>query len=198
MSEAHPRELGTQLSTWQRLWLWARTAVILAGVALAGWAGGLPVLGGVLVGFCLLFRLITLFERSVFCPHIVVTETDAQRLAALLASLPPARRRALAGLELELERAHVVRSSEVPADVVTMNSRVRFEELHSGACSEARLVYPTQGVEGGISVLEPEGSALLGLSLGQAIDWRMPNGRLRRFRVTEVLYQPEAAGDMHL
>ncbi|MET0285709.1 MAG: nucleoside diphosphate kinase regulator [Polyangiales bacterium] len=142
--------------------------------------------------------MITLFERSRFCPQIVVTETDSQRLRKLLASLPSERRRELAGLELELARAHVVQSSEVPADVVTMNSRVRFEEVHSGARTEARLVYASVLEEGELSVLEPEGSALLGLSLGQAIDWRMPNGRLRRFRVTEVLYQPEAAGDLHL
>ncbi|MET0285707.1 MAG: nucleoside diphosphate kinase regulator [Polyangiales bacterium] len=130
-------------------------------------------------------------------PNIIVTETDAQRLAGLLETLPPKRRADLAGLELELERARVVSSREVPADVVTMNSRVRFEL--GGAFTDARLVYPTQSAEDdAISVLAPVGSALLGLSVGQTIEWRMPNGRLRSLRVVELLYQPEAAGDLHL
>jgi regulator of nucleoside diphosphate kinase len=61
------------------------------------------------------------------------------------------------------------------------------------------LVYPSLASQKeAISVLAPVGSALLGLSVGQAIDWRMPSGHLRRFRVVEVLYQPEAAGDLHL
>jgi regulator of nucleoside diphosphate kinase len=199
MRKAHCRELGSQLSTLQRWWLWARTALLIAALMLLGWHAGLPALCGVLLAYWLLFRLLTLFEVPMFQPAIIVTETDAQRLGGLLDALPPAARRSFAGLEVELERAQVVSSNKVPADVVTMNSHVRFEELHSGACSEARLVYPSLATQDEmISVLAPVGSALLGLSVGQAIDWRMPNGRLRRFRVVELLYQPEAAGDLQL
>ncbi len=46
-----------------------------------------------------------------------------------------------------------------------------------------------------ISVLAPVGSALLGLSVGQSIDWRTPDGRDLRLRVTAVHDQPAAAGD---
>lgn len=199
MREDRVRELGSQLSTSQRLWLLGRTTLGLAVVALASSYAGLPSLGAVLLALWLLLRLFTLFEVPMLHPAIIVTETDSQRLCALLDGLPPESRRGLAGLELELERAQVVSSHEVPADVVTMNSRVRFEELHSGSCSEVRLVYPSQAAqEDAVSVLAPVGSALLGLSVGQAIDWRMPNGRLRRFRILELLYQPEAAGQLEL
>jgi regulator of nucleoside diphosphate kinase len=199
MNEARSRELGSQLSTSQRLWLWARTMLAVAVIAIAGWYAGLPPLCGVLLALWLLYKLITLFEVPMLQPAIIVTETDSQRLCGLIDELPPEGRRGLAGLELELERAKVVSSRVVPADVVTMNSRVRFEEVHSGAFNEARLVYPSQAAqEDAISVLAPVGSALLGLSVGQAIDWRMPNGQLRRYRVLELLYQPEAAGDLQL
>jgi regulator of nucleoside diphosphate kinase len=199
MREARWLELGSQLSKWQRLWLWAHTALSVAAMALVGVYAGLPALCAVLLVFWLLFKLLTLFEVPMFQPAIIVTETDAQRLTALLDALPPERRRGLSGLELELERAQVVSSQQVPADVVTMNSRVRFEELHSGVRGEARLVYASQAAQDQeVSILAPVGSALLGLAVGQAIDWRMPNGQLRRFRVVELLYQPEAAGDLHL
>ncbi|HEX5658310.1 MAG TPA: nucleoside diphosphate kinase regulator [Polyangiales bacterium] len=196
---AHVRELGAQLSTTQRLSRWARTLLGVAALALAGWSAGLPALCVALLIFWLLFRLLTLFEAPMFHPAIIVTETDSLRLSNLIDDLPSETRRDVAGLEHELERAQVVSARQVPADVVTMNSRVRFEELHSGARIEARLVYPSQSTqEEAISVLAPVGSALLGLSVGHAIDWRMPNGRLRRFRVVELLYQPEAAGDLQL
>ena len=33
---------------------------------------------------------------------------------------------------------------------------------------------------------------------GARIDWLLPSRRMRRLRVLEVPYQPEAAGDFHL
>ncbi|WP_326938658.1 GreA/GreB family elongation factor [Archangium violaceum] len=47
-------------------------------------------------------------------------------------------------------------------------------------------------------MLAPIGSALIGLSVGQSIAWPLPGGRTKTFRVISVLYQPEAAGDLHL
>jgi regulator of nucleoside diphosphate kinase len=78
-----------------------------------------------------------------------------------------------------------------------MNSRVRFVDEGSGVESEITLVFPGQAdVESNrISVLAPVGSALLGLSVGDTIDWPLPTGRSRRLRVVAITYQPEAAGD---
>ena len=47
----------------------------------------------------------------------------------------------------------------------------------------------------GISILTPIGTALLGLSVGDTIDWPRPNGQLVQVRLLEVLYQPERAGE---
>jgi regulator of nucleoside diphosphate kinase len=46
---------------------------------------------------------------------------------------------------------------------------------------------------GTVSVLAPVGSALLGLSVGQSIEWPLPGGRTMTLRVLEVTYQPEAS-----
>jgi regulator of nucleoside diphosphate kinase len=100
-------------------------------------------------------------------------------------------------LEEEIETAEIVERSEIPADVVTMNSRIRFVDEESGDETEVTLVYPSEAdaSAGRVSVLAPVGMALLGLSVGQSIEWPMPTGQSRRLRVVAVPYQPEAAGD---
>jgi regulator of nucleoside diphosphate kinase len=52
------------------------------------------------------------------------------------------------------------------------------------------IVYPGDADEsaGRISVLSPLGTALLGLSVGQAIDWDFPDGR-RALRVDALVRQ---------
>lgn len=132
---------------------------------------------------------------------IVLTATDEHRLAQLLeAKANELERNTLELLEGELERATIVDSSQIPADVVTMNSVVSFEDLETGQRSEVTLVYPSasSGTEGRVSILAPIGSALLGLSVGDSIEWPVPGGRSRHLRVTAVHYQPEAEGQLHL
>lgn len=101
-------------------------------------------------------------------------------------------------LEEEIEDAVVVEQREIPPDVVTMNSRIRFVDEESGDESEVVLVYPSEAdaSSGRVSVLAPVGTALLGLSVGQSIEWPVPNGQSRRLRVVAVPYQPEASGDL--
>jgi regulator of nucleoside diphosphate kinase len=50
---------------------------------------------------------------------------------------------------------------------------------------------------GKLSVLSPVGTAILGHSEGEFIEWHVPAG-IRRYKIEKVLYQPEAAGDYHL
>jgi len=103
-------------------------------------------------------------------------------------------------LEAELDRAHVVSQEGLPAEVVSMRSRVLYEDVDSGDRREAVLVYPEEAdlARSLISVLAPIGTALLGLREGQAISWPVPGRRTRTIRVLSVVYQPEAAGDRHL
>lgn len=131
--------------------------------------------------------------------HILITESDMSKLRKLLdLRMGPASRdqHHLEMLARELERAEVVRSEEIPPDVVTMNSHVRVRDLDAGKDFSYTLVFPEAAdiSEGRISVLAPIGTALLGYREGDEIEWIVPGG-MRRIRVVEVLYQPEAEGD---
>ena len=128
-------------------------------------------------------------------PTITITRLDMQRLERLLDSLDEFGPGAEA-LQAELERAEVVGHDEVPAGVVTMNSRVHCREESSGKDYHLTLVYPEDaGGEGKVSILAPVGCALLGLSVGQHIDWPAPGGKQLKLTLLEVEYQPEAAGE---
>jgi len=132
---------------------------------------------------------------------IVVTESDLLRLSRLIVSRTSERNaRECEALESELGDADVVLPSEIPPDVVTMNSRARFVDEGTGEELEMTLVYPrdVDVASGWISVLAPVGAALLGLSVGQSIEWPMPHGGTRRLKVSAILFQPEAAGELHL
>jgi regulator of nucleoside diphosphate kinase len=127
-------------------------------------------------------------------PNIIVTSSDLARLEQLLASPSAKGQPGIDNLGRELERAEVVASEKVPPGVVTMNSTVRFVEEATGKTHEMTLVYPREidGTPGKVSILAPVGSALLGLSEGQDIEWSRPGGGSIRLKVTSVIYQPEA------
>jgi regulator of nucleoside diphosphate kinase len=132
--------------------------------------------------------------------RILVTETDLERLERLIALQRRRESSACDALDEELARAEVVPSREIPPEVVTMNSRARFVDEDRGEEMEVTLVYPpdADATQGRVSVLAPVGAALLGLTVGQSIEWPLPHGGTRRMRVSAVVYQPEAAGDLHL
>lgn len=128
-------------------------------------------------------------------PPITVSRVDIDRIEALLEHLPAADAGKFEALRAELDRAEVVEPSAVPNHIVTMNSTITFEEEGNSDKLTLTLVYPAAaGAPGTVSILAPVGSALLGLSRGQEIDWPMPDGRKRRVRVLEIRYQPEAGG----
>ncbi len=124
---------------------------------------------------------------------ITITNIDLQRLQPVLDQHDTP---AADSLEAELSRAHVVDQRDVPADVVTMNSEVVYEDCATLQKRRVRVVYPkdADASRGYVSVLAPIGSALLGLRVNQTIEWQVPKGT-RRIRVVEVRYQPEACGD---
>ena len=131
-------------------------------------------------------------------PKIIVSSLDAERLEILLDALPPAEAAAHEGLLEELGRAEIVAPQDMPAGVVTMNSTVRFQIDAPPEELRLTLVYPRDlaNTADAISILTPVGSALLGLSVGDAIDWPRPDGQLVRVRILEVLYQPEQAAEL--
>ena len=132
-----------------------------------------------------------------------LTAQDYNRLRMLLADLTRQSRGVQAGLEtLEeiLDLARVVNPDEVPGNVVTMNSRVLFEDTRTHEEGTVTIVYPAAAdpASGRISVLSPVGAALLGESEGHEVELPLPRGQTRRIRIVDVLYQPEAQGEFAL
>lgn len=129
---------------------------------------------------------------------IFITERDLERLEQILTRVQHSTN--IKALADELERATVVSSEAIPPDVVTMNSRITFRELDTGKESEVTLVYPSEAnlEKGKVSILAPVGAALIGLRVGDEIEWPLPSGKHRTYRITSVLFQPEAEGHDHL
>lgn len=132
-------------------------------------------------------------------PNIILSELDLNRLEHLLATHPGINADVRDKLEEELERADVVDPAEVPPNVVTMNSTVRFSVSASSETFTLTLVYPKDMTADGktISILAPAGSAMLGLVEGDEISWPTPDGKELKVHVEEVIYQPERAGELH-
>ncbi len=65
----------------------------------------------------------------------------------------------------------------------------------SGKEMTIQLVFPSEAdyERGKISIMAPIGTALIGYGVGDTVEWRVPAG-IRRLKIQEVLYQPEAAG----
>ncbi len=133
---------------------------------------------------------------------IYATEQDVNRLKDLIRNAGSTSYRGstyLDKLRDEIDRAIVVKATEIPADVITMNSKVSIEDMQSGEEMVFTLVYPENAdlLEDKISVLAPMGTAALGYRVGDIYEWETPDG-IRSMRVNHVIYQPEASGDFHL
>lgn len=133
---------------------------------------------------------------------IYITEFDLHRLEELLevaGAFTYRGRSDLKDLEEEVSRAQVVDPLKVPPTVITMNSRVKLRDLDTGEEMVFTLVFPREADidRGRLSVISPVGTAILGYTEGDTIEWKVPSGR-RRIKIEKILYQPEAAGDYHL
>ncbi len=124
-------------------------------------------------------------------PRVFITEGDFLRLTSLIESVKRFFRRdqeRLSALEEELNRAEVVQSDRLPADVVTMNSQVRITDLDTGTQTVYTLTFPHDAdiAQNRISVLAPIGTALLGYRAGSVVRAEVPRGR-KRLRIDEVI-----------
>lgn len=129
---------------------------------------------------------------------IYITEVDKKRLWPLVEALKNSRDD-IRALQSELELANVVAPADIPPDVITMNSKARLLDLDTADQVIYTLVFPDKASidDGRISVVAPVGTAMLGHRVGDEFEWEVPAGSVR-FRVEELLYQPEAAGHYHL
>jgi len=133
--------------------------------------------------------------------QIFITAFDKKRLEELISvarKFSEHTRENLVDLSAELARAKIVESKKVPASVVTMNSKVTLHDLDTSEDMTYSLAFPNEANidSGAISVLAPIGTAILGYSEGNEVEWEVPSGK-RRIRIEKILYQPEAAGDFH-
>lgn len=130
-----------------------------------------------------------------------VNDADRCRLGRLLVEEPCALgdRTCRGNLEVILEQATSVETRATPEDVVTMNTKVKLAVLPTEKRRTVTLVYPDDLdlTSDGVSILDPLGTALLGSKVGDVIQCAAAKGA-RRFRVDEVIYQPEHTGKFHL
>ncbi|MGM0785675.1 MAG: nucleoside diphosphate kinase regulator [Pseudomonadota bacterium] len=132
-------------------------------------------------------------------PPIIINRLDAERLQRLIDVASGESLAVAELLEEELARGEVIDPEEIPADTVSMNSQVQFTDLTRGRQMIRTLVYPhaLAATEDGISVMAPIGAALIGLRVGDVIDWPLPGGGDAQLRIDAILWQPEREGQFH-
>ncbi|OQM76561.1 nucleoside diphosphate kinase regulator [Manganibacter manganicus] len=120
-------------------------------------------------------------------PNIRIMRTDHARLSAL-AEATAARNPDISDeLFAELDRARVINDADAPADLIRMGSVVTYKPDSSEART-VTLVFPVDAdiEQNRISILTPIGTALIGLSAGQAINWIARDGRRHELSVVAV------------
>ncbi|ASZ49904.1 nucleoside diphosphate kinase regulator [Vibrio parahaemolyticus] len=128
---------------------------------------------------------------------IYISSLDMNRITALLDKMPNIAAE-LVELEAELDRATILEPEEMPSNVVTMNSTVEFKFAGEERTMTKTLVYPSElKSSDDISIFAPVGSALIGLSVGQKLDWPMPNKQVKTIEIVDITYQPERCGALN-
>lgn len=132
---------------------------------------------------------------------IYLTELDYKRLVDLIQIQRQSSGTVsyIGKLGEELKRAKRVAPEQIPANVVTMNSRVLLRDLQSGTEMEITLVYPKDADVNArkISIFAPVGTAIIGCKEGDEVEWPVPSGTIN-YRIEKVTFQPEATGNFHL
>jgi regulator of nucleoside diphosphate kinase len=121
-------------------------------------------------------------------PPIVTTMDEARRLNALAHSTMALFPREAFFLTRELNRANVVADDADLRGVIHMGSEVRYCDNKTGDVRDVVLVYPheAQIALKRLSVLTPLGAALIGLSVGQSIEFQTPAHQTRSVTILGV------------
>ncbi|KFB09441.1 nucleoside diphosphate kinase regulator [Nitratireductor basaltis] len=120
-------------------------------------------------------------------PRITIAQSDHDRLLALAEKLEERDPAVSETLFTELERARVVEDDRLPPKAVRMGSRLTYS-ADDGEPKTVTLVFPAEAdIEAGrISITTPVGTALIGLSVGQSINWKARNGQLHKLTVLSL------------
>ncbi len=121
---------------------------------------------------------------------IFITSEDHHRLRTIVDMLDGYGKKSCGQsgkLQRELDRAVVLEAWAIPLGVVTINSRVRLRDLDTGETEEWVLSMPefADPDRRRISVLAPIGTAILGFSEDDEIEWETPGG-IRKFKLERV------------
>lgn len=121
--------------------------------------------------------------------QLVLLDSDALRLKQILEDRATSNHQNYNDLRGELAKARIVSQSELPEDVVIMNSTVQIQDMEDDDISAYTLVYPREADADTckISILAPIGTALIGYRKGDIIQWKMPGG-IRKFKIISVLH----------
>jgi regulator of nucleoside diphosphate kinase len=122
-------------------------------------------------------------------PPITLSTPDFERLERLANAAADKFPRTADFLAREIARAEIVPSAHTLPGLVTMGSTVEFRDDDSKLVRTVTLVYPDEAnlTTGKISVLTPIGVALIGLSVGQSIEYESPAGGWRSLTVLRVI-----------
>lgn len=129
-------------------------------------------------------------------PAIHISTNDHAKLRLLVnAALRTSSNPAIEKLRQELDRAVVLDSGALPKDIVTLNSRVEFEDVATGEVEAYTLTMPERAdvEQKRLSILAPIGTALIGFRQGDAVNWTTPGG-VRQLKIRNVS-QPDANFD---
>lgn len=129
---------------------------------------------------------------------LIITEADHQQFKELIFMTSPAvdaqLREKMFDFESELDSAKIVKPAKIPADVITVGSRVELQDDDTGEIIEYSIVWPHEANpdSGGISVLSPVGMTLYGAKVGSRVKCASPGGT-RQLLIRGMLFQPERA-----
>ncbi|MCE5229663.1 GreA/GreB family elongation factor [bacterium] len=131
-------------------------------------------------------------------PGTMITELDYKRLMGMMHNSiqsHPAEQFHFLDLYHGILGAEVVKSEEIPNDIVTMRSVVSLANPETGQTRRVELAYPNEAdpTANKISILSPLGTAIIGNHVGIVVEYNDCDGR-SQFRIDSLEYQPEAAG----
>jgi len=113
--------------------------------------------------------------------RITLSKSDVSRLRVLIrneSAFSVVESSMLDSLQGEVDRAYVAHDQSLASEVVTLDSRVLIRDLKTGECSVYTIVCRSRAdlSRGELSVLAPLGTALIGYSAGDEVQWSTPGG----------------------
>jgi len=121
-------------------------------------------------------------------PSIAITTQDIDRLTAIAEGNATRFPQVAEFLANEIARANVVPTQRALPGLVCMGSKVTYRDESTGQRRTVILVYPHEANIDmcRISIVTAVGAALIGLSVGQSIEFKTPSGERRLLTVLEV------------